>query len=167
MENILLRYITLLAILTYPLWALAQNSSHEDAARELLIASDSDQMIDMVYDSVLPQLEAMFDQLGVTEAQRPIFDRFFEQMVNVMKEEMSWEKLEPLMVATYIEVYTEQELLELAEFYRSPIGRKFISGMPQVMKIYTTRSQSLTQGMYSRIFELAEEMKSELAKSED
>lgn len=159
----MLRKIILLAIVTCPYSALAQDSSHEEAARALLVASDSDQMIDMVYDSILPQIQTMLDQLGVSEAQKPILDRYFERMIDAMKEEMSWDKLEPLMVATYVEVYTEQELLELAEFYRSPIGQRFISGTPQVMEKYAARSQALAQNMYARMMELSVEMKMELA----
>jgi hypothetical protein len=104
----------------------AQDQSHIDAAKELLDLMNADQSIEQAYEQIYPHMQAMADQLGATDEQRPIFDRYVEKMVAVMKEELSWEKMEPLMLNAYVDVYSEEELRELNEFYASPLGQKFI-----------------------------------------
>jgi hypothetical protein len=49
----------------------------------------------------------------------------------VMKE-MSWEKLKPEFVAAYAEVFSEQEMHDLAAFYKTPLGQKVLDKMPQL-----------------------------------
>ncbi|HWB60753.1 MAG TPA: DUF2059 domain-containing protein [Chthoniobacteraceae bacterium] len=47
-------------------------------------------------------------------------------------EELSWETLKPDFIRIYSEVYTEQELRDLASFYNSPTGQKFLEHMPEL-----------------------------------
>ena len=131
--------------------AIAQGDSHEEAARALLDAMNAEETIAQSYDQVLPQLEAMGDQMGVSEEEREIFDRYLERMVAALREEMSWEKLEPGMIETYASVYTEQELLDLVEFYESPLGQKFIRKMPELMTATMQLTQEMMQDFLPRV----------------
>jgi hypothetical protein len=142
----------------------AQDQSHIDAAKELLDLMNADQSIEQAYEQIYPHMQAMADQLGVTDAQRPIFDRYVEKMVAVMKEELSWEKMEPLMLNAYVDVYSEEELRELNEFYASPLGQKFIAKMPELMDATMRMTQDMMQAFIPRMQKIQQELQAELAK---
>ncbi len=147
--------------------AVADEASHAAAARELLEVTRAADIIDQAYGSMESQFDTMADQLGITEDQRPIFDRHMERVFQVMREEMNWEKMEPYMVSAYAQVYTEQELRELIEFYESPLGQKFLAKMPELMNVTMTTTQEMMGGFYERLGELQAEFEAELAASEE
>ncbi len=159
--------LTLLFTLAASASAIADDASHTAAAKELLEVTRAAEIIDQVYDSMEGQFDNMAEQLGITEDQRPIFDRHMERVFQVMREEMNWEKMEPYMVSAYAQVYTEQELRELIEFYQSPLGQKFLAKMPELMNVSMATTQELMSGFYDRLGELQAEFEAELAASKE
>jgi len=157
----------LIALALLPLCAAAQDQSHIDAARELMDLMNADQAIEQSYDQVYPHLAGMADQLGITEEQRPVFERYLEKMVAAMKEEMSWEKMEPHIVKAYVSVYSEAELRELSGFYASPLGQKFVAKMPELMEATMQMTQEMMQDFIPRMQEIQEEMMTELMVEEE
>ncbi len=145
--------------------ATAQEESHRDAARELLKAMNAEQTIEESYNQVLPQLEAMGQQMGVSDEERAIFNRYLDRMVAALREELSWEKLEPGMVQTYASVYSEQELRDLVEFYESPLGQKFIRKMPELMTATMQLTQDMMQDFVPRVQEIQAELQAELQEA--
>ena len=145
--------------------ATAQEASHRDAARELLKAMNAEQTIEESYNQVLPQLEAMGQQMGVSDEERAIFNRYLDRMVAALREELSWEKLEPGMVQTYASVYSEQELRDLVEFYESPLGQKFIRKMPELMTATMQLTQDMMQDFVPRVQEIQAELQAELQEA--
>ena len=140
----------------------ADEASHEEAARELLTAMNAEQTIEQSYTQILPQLEAMAEQMGVTGEERVIFDRYLRRMVAAMREELTWEKMEPGMVRTYMSVYSEQELRELAEFYESPLGQKFTRKMPELMTATMQMTQDMMEDFAPRVQEIQARLEAEL-----
>ena len=55
-----------------------------------------------------------------------------EEVTTVFKEIMTWERMRDQFVVVYAEVFTEQELRELADFYTSPIGKKYVEIQPEM-----------------------------------
>ena len=158
-----MRYLILLPLLYVSLGvASADESSHEQAARRLLEVSRSAQVIDTVYDTVETQIAGMAEQMGITDDLRPVFDRHMERVFRILREELSWEKMEPYMVDAYVQVYTEQELSELIEFYESPIGQKFLDKMPEVMAKSMELTQSMMGGFYERFGELQGQLEADI-----
>ena len=145
--------------------AHADTAAREAAAARLLEASDSAAMIDTIYDSMMPMFQGMAEEMGIEESQRPIFDRHMERVFAVLREEVSWEKMEPYMVAIYAEVYTADELNELAEFYESPLGQKMLAKMPELMEASMSMTQQMMAGFYSRMEELQGELVADIEAS--
>ncbi len=142
--------------------ATAQEQSHIDAARELLEVMHADQAIQQSHDQIYPQLAGMVDQMGISEDQRPTFEKYLEKMVAVMKEEMNWEKMEPHILKAYVDVYSEEELRELIEFYASPVGQKFIAKMPELMQATMQMTQEMLQDFIPKLQMVQEELQAEL-----
>jgi len=150
--------------------ASAQDDSHLRAAKDLLAASNADQMAEQMMDAAFSQVEAPFkqmaEQLEISEEQKPIFEKFRGRLLELMKEEISWEKMEPGLAELYAKCYSEEELVELTQFYLSPIGKKFLSKMPEVMQESMRMSQAMLQDFLPKMQELQMELQDELAQSE-
>ncbi len=143
-----------------------QQQSHTDAAKQLLDLMNADQSIEQAYGQMYSQLSGMAEQLGITEDQRPMFESYLERMVVVMKEELSWERMEPFAIDAYVSVYSEEELKELSEFYASPIGQKFVAKMPELMQATMEMSQKMMGELIPRITEIQQELVAEARKGQ-
>ena len=143
-----------------------QQQSHTDAAKQLLDLMNADQAIEQAYGQMYSQLSGMAEQLGITEDQRPMFESYLERMVVVMKEELSWERMEPFVIDAYVSVYSEEELKGLSEFYASPIGQKFVAKMPELMQATMEMSQKMMGELIPRITEIQQELMAEARKGQ-
>lgn len=58
-------------------------------------------------------------------------------------EKFSWEKMKPIFIDIYAEVFTAQELDNIIAFYESPVGRKFIEKQPELTRVTLQKMQEL------------------------
>lgn len=72
-----------------------------------------------------------------------------------------YEEMEPEFARAYADVFTEQELRELAAFYRTPLGRRVVETQPEIMaatqRIAMDRMQTLMPQLMQAIMEAMEE----------
>ena len=146
--------------------AVADQQSHDNAAKELLEVMNADQAIEMAYEQMYTHMSGMAEQLGITEDTQPMFDIYLEKMVEVMKEEMNWDKMEPYILSAYVSVYSEDELRELSEFYSSPLGQKFVSKMPELMEASMKMTQEMMGVLLPRLTEIQKELHAEVKKEQ-
>jgi hypothetical protein len=84
--------------------------------------------------------------------QQRVVDATRAKIVQVLREEMAWEKMRPLFIQIYQESFTQDEIDGLIAFYQSPAGVAFVEKMPVVMQ----KSMSIMQ---SRMAPIMEKMK--------
>jgi hypothetical protein len=58
---------------------------------------------------------------------------------------MTWEAVRPKFVAIFVDVYSEKELHDIAEFYRTPTGKKSLSVMPELVRRQALVGSELAQ----------------------
>ena len=104
-------------------------------------------------------------QMGVTEEQLPILEKYQKELFNLMKEEMAWSKMRDDFVDIYARVYTEEEILEINKFYSSPAGRKMIEKMPLLMQETMTITQKNMQSLLPKVQEITKKMAEEVRAS--
>lgn len=143
----------------------AASDSHLDAARALLAASESERIVESVYGQMDTMLENLGDQLNVPPEQQEILDKYNKRIASMIRQEMSWAKMEPFMLETYVELFSEEELNELTGFYLSPIGQKFIERMPRVMEASTRYTQTVVEGYMPKLLAIQREMQQEITRS--
>jgi hypothetical protein len=102
----------------------APMSSHEKAAREVvqLLLSGGDvttSAIDTTMSMVL---------------QEPDMAPYEKQVREWYRKVLAESNFEEEMVKIYMDTFSEQELLELTAFYKTPTGRKMIAATPEIMK---------------------------------
>ena len=110
----------------------AEPDSHVKAANELLDAMNVEKTVN---DSMEIMLKSQIDanpQLAPVEG----------VMRSFLNKYMSWDALRGEYAKLYMAAFTEAELRELATFYRTPIGKKLIGALPQIMQGSAEMAQS-------------------------
>lgn len=103
--------------------ARADEVSHHAAAESLLTMMDMEKVMSQSIDQVL--------QIQVR--QNPAIAPFQQQMKAFLTKYMSWASMKQDMVKLYESEFTEAELKELIAFYQTPVGKKTIQKMPQLL----------------------------------
>ena len=84
-------------------------------------------------------------------------DRMIVKMLEVMKSELNYPKLKPSFIQLYLDVFDQQEIDQLIEFYTGPAGKALIVKMPQVMEKTMLIMQAQMQTMLPKIAAIAQE----------
>ena len=151
-----------LASLLFIAPAYSDDASSRKAAEELLTVTQADKMIDAVYSQMDTMFANMAKNMGITEAQKPIAEKYMRRITQLMREELVWDKLKTQMVGAYVAVYTEDEIKEITAFYKSPAGVKMIAKMPELMQASMQITQNQMQQILPKIQALSQEMAAEL-----
>ncbi len=144
---------------------ISADETKEAKVKELLQVMDSDAMIESMYDQMEMMLKSTSTQMGVQPNEKEIFDEYYSKMMNVMKSSINWEAMEPLMIELHNKHYTEEEISDMLEFYKTDTGRKIIKKMPVVMQESMLIGQSLVQQALPQIQALSAELAQELQKA--
>jgi uncharacterized protein len=151
----MIRFVTLLAFLTFVSLAHCAPASQESIDR-LLVDAKVEKMLDTMFanvDQVMRRsMEAAMQGQQLSPEQQRVVDARAAKFVQVLREEMTWDKLRPLYVQIYQESFTQEEVDGLIAFYESPAGAAYVEKMPVVMQ----KSMSIMQ---SRLAPMMEKMK--------
>ena len=80
------------------------------------------------------------------------------QMAQVMRDEMSWDKLRPMTVQIYKEVFTQEEVDGMIAYYKTPAGAATVDKMPIVM-------QKSLQMMQARMVPMMQKMQAAMRQA--
>jgi hypothetical protein len=148
MKSILLAVVLMAAL---PAFAKTQPAS-EESIRELMTLTNSRSVLDNAYgqlDGIMEQ--AMKQAVGdrpVTPEQERLMAEMRARMVELFRNEMGWDKLEPSYIKMYRETFTQEEVNGMRKFYKSRAGKAVIGKLPQMiqslMQILLTEMQVVT-----------------------
>ena len=160
------RCATLVALLFLPTVLLAQTDSHIEAARELLLLTKAKEATEKAFEQVYPLVNSMTEHYPVPEAHRRLMTEDMQASLEFMKQELNWTVLEPRLVQVYVDVYTEDELRGLNDFYRSPLGQKFIEKTPEIMEASTKMTMEMFQEFIPKLEAMQEERRRQRKQQE-
>ncbi|MFD0934903.1 DUF2059 domain-containing protein, partial [Methylobacterium trifolii] len=114
--------------------------NHLALAREVMLSSG----IARSFDSVLP---AFADQIRQQAVTRPELTKDLEEVLTALRPEMELQKQRMIDVAAriYASKMTEAELQEIANFFRSAAGKRYVETQPQVLDEMVQAMQVWTQ----------------------
>ena len=158
--------ITLLTTLFLSSIAVASTDSHRQAVDEMLSISRVDKMIEPMMENVMSVMQQQMSQVEIPEDKMPIVEKYNQKIIDTLRQEMRWERMKDDFVNLYLEVYTEEEIRGLTEFYKSPLGQKMLDKMPELMQASLQISQGLLQQTLPKIQQLSQEMALELQGTE-
>ncbi|KQP50342.1 hypothetical protein ASF39_13165 [Methylobacterium sp. Leaf108] len=118
----------------------AINPNHLALAREVMLSSG----IARSFDSIIPAFGEQIRQGAVT---RPELGKDLDEVLVGLAPEMELQKQS--MIDTAARIYarrlTEAELTEIATFFRSPAGKRYVETQPQVLDEMVQAMQTWTQ----------------------
>lgn len=101
--------------------------SHLAAAREVMIAAGASTSIDRIIPILLNDIR----RISVT---RPEVGKDLDDVIKIMEPELERQKQQGYAIAAraYAAQLSEADLKEIAAFFRSPVGRKYVEALPTV-----------------------------------
>lgn len=142
----------------------ASEESKEIKLKELLQITNANEMIDSMYSQMEMMLQNMSSEMGVKDDEQEIFDEYYSKMMNVVRDSMSWDKMQPLVADLYIKNFTEKEISDMVEFYKTETGRSLLEKMPLVMQESMQIGQTLMQNAIPKIKSISAELAKDLEK---
>jgi len=149
-----------------PVWAQSTLASSNAASSaiidELFKVMQIEKSMGMIDMQIHEASKRMAESMRITEAQKPIFDRFIVRYTALMKDEMSWGKLKGPIAQVYADVYTDAEMKDIIKFYKSPVGQKVLAKMPELMNASIQVAQNSMKNIMPKIIQLQQEFDKEL-----
>src|SRR3954469_11453515 len=121
----------LLALALPPLALHADEASHREAAAKVLQMTDSEKGLENTLPNFLEPTLAQMRRQGLPE---DIIQDMKSTVSAWFAKEIKFSEVKPKIVDVWMKNYTEQELNDLAKFFATEAGSKFLSKMPDVMK---------------------------------
>ena len=122
-------------------------------------------LLDTVYATIEPAMRQAMAQAAqgktLTDEQRKVMELAPQRLGAVMRAELSWERLQPMQIAIYRESFEQGEVDELIEFYKSPLGQKFVSKMPVVTQKAMVAMQAYMRQVMPKLEEAMKQVLSE------
>lgn len=114
--------------------------SHLALAKEVMLSSG----IARSFDSILPAFGEQIKQAAVT---RPELTKDLADVIEKMQPELELQKQRIIDIASriYATKLTEAELRDIATFFRSPSGKRYVETQPQVLDDMVQAMQTWTQ----------------------
>ena len=140
----------------------ADQPASEASIKQLLEVTHARQLVD----TIMAQMDATMKNVMQQVSQgRPVppqvqktFDQTHNEVNNIMRQELSWDKLEPMYVRVYQKTFTQSELDNLLAFYKTPGGQALINKMPLVMQNTMAEVQQMLTPVMQRIQRMQQDM---------
>lgn len=144
---------------------LAAGPSNEKLATELLSLTNVEKNLADVRVQIGKMMTAQFQSMDVPEAMRDKAAALQQQMVDLVFDEMSFEKMKPTYIQAYAATFTAEELSGLVEFYKTPAGRAFAEKLPVLTKRLMEVSQERMQVLAPRIKKMTDDFVADITNA--
>jgi uncharacterized protein len=167
------RSLIIASVLAFSVAHAADVPASEASVREMLAVTEARKLIDGMF----PQIEAMMKnsmqqalngQTLSAEQQKSalaLADKMSTKMMALMRDEMSWDKLEPLYLSVYQKTFTQEEVDGMLAFYKTPAGTAMIKKMPVVLAQTMSAMQQKMGPMMQKIQQAVQETVAEIETS--
>lgn len=122
----------------------AQKTSKEEKIKELLELTGSGKIGLQVFENIISDFQKSFKSVP-------------EEFWIKFKAEAKPEDFVNMILPVYAKYYTEDEINQLIAFYKTPVGKKVISTMPQLMQESMQIGQEWGEKLAEKIYNQIEE----------
>jgi hypothetical protein len=129
----------------------ADETSHRAAAEEILTLTNTEKVMQAAMDTML---DAQLKANPTLEPVKDVMKRFLAKY-------LSFAAVKEDMITLYVTEFTEEELKELAAFYRTPTGKKAIEKLPV---LFQKGAEIGTKRVQEHLPELQQMIQAELRK---
>ncbi|GAC1355215.1 MAG: hypothetical protein NVSMB3_00020 [Acidobacteriaceae bacterium] len=155
-------------LLALPL-AHADQASKRAKIQEMITLTNSEQMMNQMLDQMSAVMKSAATRQAAkyqfTPEQQQIQDKFNARISAIIAESLSMDKIRPIILQTYDETYSEEEIDGILNFYRSPIGKAFLAKTPQLMTRTMTLMQQKMMGVQPQLEQATKDLANEMSKT--
>lgn len=94
--------------------------------------------------------------------QQQAIDKLKARLLGLVKDTVSWQKMEPSYLQLYSETFTEEEVAGMLAFYKTPAGQAVIHKMPVLMQKNTMLIQQMTVSMQPQLEQIQRDFLADL-----
>ena len=125
-------------VLLCPTLYAAETPPSDASLKQLLEVARAHETLDAVTAQMDTMMKTMFQQVTAGQAASPemqkIFDKAQAEVIAMCKEELTWEKMEPMYLRIYRKSLSQSEVDGMIAFYKTPAGQALITKMPVIMQ---------------------------------
>jgi len=139
----------------------ADKPASEASIKRLMEVSNSKKLVDsalLQMNSIMKtsMKQALADQ-ALSPEQEKVMLETQDKLTDVVKDELTWDTLEPMFLDIYQQTFTQKEVDGMLAFYKSPAGQAVIKKMPQVMQTTMQITQARMAKLIPKMQQIAEE----------
>jgi len=134
-------------------------------AEDLLALSNAEKNLSNIRAQFGQMITAQLRSMKVPDEMRGRMEAHQQQLLDVVFEEFSFEKMKPDYVEAYTATFTTDELAGLVEFYKSPTGRAFADKLPDLTKRLMDISQAKVPAVLPRLQKMNADFIADLKKA--
>ncbi len=155
--------------------ANAQEDSRRVLAEQLLNEMNMKETVEKSFDMVKKMIPAQMAKMkpatkggntpsGAAKSRDEAMTKVMDKTMDMVAQELSWEKMKDEYISIYAETFTEEELRGALAFYKSPAGKAFIRKQPAVMEQSMKLGQKRVLQIMPKIQAMSKEMISKEAE---
>jgi uncharacterized protein len=146
--------------------AESDNRPSEQSVRELLSLMQTHNILESVIaqtnNEAVNAISTASEGKALTEEQKRVLTESRSRAMELVRQHLNWETLEPMVIGAYRDTFTQQEIDGMLKFYRSPSGQAVVAKMPQVMQRMMVQMQGQIQTLAPKLAELRRQTEAEL-----
>ena len=157
MKSLVSAFILGAALLCSAAPIMADEASKKTKIDEMLQLTHSDQMMKQSLEQVKSMQMEQMKKMDLPAEARAHSEEIQQKLMALLADRMSYEKMKPVFVQLYADVYSEDEIDGIVSFYKSPAGKAMLDKMPQLMQRMMLMIQKLTGDMQTEMQRIIEE----------
>lgn len=160
------RLLLALALACSAAFAAADTKPSEASIKELLTLTDVSKMLDGMWGQIDGAMKGMIAQntqgQQLNAAQQAAIAEFQSKYLALMREELSWAKMETLFVRVYQNSLNQEEVDGMIAFYKTPTGQAVVKKMPVLMQQVMTEMPTMVGPLMQKVQPLAQQLDADL-----
>ena len=152
--------------------ALAQDAKPSEASvRQLFEVMHSSKLLEAYMTQIDSTVRASMQQAlagqQLNPKQKKILEDMGAEIGSLVKAELTWPAIEPLMIEVYRDTFSQHEVDGMLAFYRSEVGQAVIAKLPTAMQQSMTGIQGHAQALTPKIVQLEKDTAARLKAAAD
>jgi len=152
--------------------AYAQDAKPAEASiRQLFEVMHSSGLLDAYLTQIDGTVRASMQQAlagqQLNAKQRKILEDMGREIGSLVKAELNWSAIEPVMIEVYRNTFSQHEVDGMLTFYRSEVGQAVIAKLPTAMQKSMTSIQGHVKTLTPRIAQLEKDTATQLKAAAD
>lgn len=160
------RTLIVLALLCPALYAADDAPPSDASLEQLLEVAHVHKTLDAVMDQMDAMMKNAYQQVTAGQTVSPETQKIFDQarvdVVSMCKEQLTWEKMEPIYLRIYRKSLSQSEVDGMIAFYKTTAGQAMINKMPLILQNTMAEVGQMMGPMMQRVERMQKDLMAEV-----